>query len=377
MNIFDSIFYIKLGIIMKILNLIEKIPDPREINRIQHPLPSILFITLCAALCKAESWHDVQLYGECKYDWLKKYISLPNGIPSQWTFRKVFTLLPPKVLETLLIEHASSIVKEKEDQIAVDGKALKGTKDKNSKILQSVSAWSTKNDVVLAETAVDKKSNEITAIPELIKLLELNGCTVTIDAMGCQKAIVKQIIDNDADYVLGLKKNHPKLYKSVSEYMQSNAINKDHCLSDGFDHSHGRLTRRRYFSIDSSNVLETNDWESLNSLIAVETITSSANKNVTAEWRYYISSHNYNNGKIPEYVRGHWGIENKLHWVLDVNLGEDADKKIERNSAKAFGVLKRIALNIVRTKDSGSKGSLRGKLKKAGWDNEYLIKLLK
>jgi len=198
---------------MKILEKLDNIIDPRDEAKIDYPLSSIIFITLCAVLCKAESWKDVVLFGESKEEWLKNYIDLANGIPSEWTFRRIFILLPPNILEKLLTEHASDIVANKEDQIAIDGKALRGSRGNGFKALQSVSAWSINNSLVLGERSVEEKSNEITAIPELIKLLELNGCTITIDAMGCQKSIVKDIINNDAEYVLGLKKNHPKLYK--------------------------------------------------------------------------------------------------------------------------------------------------------------------
>jgi len=280
-------------------------------------------------------------------------------------------------LENLLTEHASEIVELSEDQIAIDGKALRGSKGNGFKALQSVSAWSVKNSVILGERSVEEKSNEITAIPLLINLLDIKGCTVTIDAMGCQKEIVKDIIRKEGEYVLGLKKNHPKLYDTVSKHMQQNAIIPECCLGDDFEYTHGRMTRRRYFSCPSFEIDNVPDeWTGLNSIIAVECINKTKNGDVTAEWRYYISSHDANNKKLPEYVRNHWSIENSLHWVLDVNMREDADKKAERNSAKAFGILKRIALNIVRTKDT-SKVSLKGKLKKAGWSNQYLLSLLK
>ncbi len=272
--------------------------------------------------------------------------------------------------------HAAAILDKDEDHIAIDGKALRGSKRDGFKTLQSVSAWSINNSLVLGEKTVEEKSNEITAIPELIKVLNLNGCTVTIDAMGCQKKIVKDIISQGADYVLGLKKNHPKMHKAVSTYMQSNVIKPECCLDDSIERTHGRWTRRRYFSCDSNEIPEISEWSGLNSIIAVECISQIKDSDVTAEWRYYISSHYCDNEKLPAYIRNHWEIENKLHWVLDVNMGEDADRKSERNSAKAFAVLKRVALNIVRTKDK-TKGSLKGKLKKAGWSNKYLLSLLK
>jgi predicted transposase YbfD/YdcC len=359
------------------LELLEELNDPRDQKKVLYSLSSIIFITLCAVLCGAESWSDVADFGEAKQDWLSGYVDLSNGIPSAWTFRRIFIILAPENLEWLLRTHALNIVSGKtEDQIAIDGKALRGSAGKGLRALQSVSAWSHENGVVLAETAVEKKSNEITAIPELLKILKLNGCTISIDAMGCQRDIVENIIEQKGDYVLGLKKNQPSLYEAVEKHMQEDAINHDHCLKDYFEEAHGRVTRRRYFSCCIKHIKESKKWTGLCAAVAVETITSSPNNPTQAEWRYYITSHDHSNKALPDYIRNHWGIENKLHWVLDVNLGEDADRKIERNSAKAFASLKRIALNIVRTKDAKSKRSLRRKFKCAGWDNNYLLNLL-
>ena len=368
--------------IEEFIEFLSDVPDFRDEKKIAYPLINIIFITFCAALCRAESWCDVHDFGEAKKEWLSKYIDLSSGIPSEWTFRRVFILLAPEHLEQLMITLASWLVNgKKEDQIAIDGKTLRGSVNKDHRGVHSVSAWSVDNEIVLAELATSEKSNEITAIPALLKLLKLAGCTISIDAMGCQKDIVKEIIQKKGHYVVGLKENQPKLYKKIEEIMQGEAINAKHCLQDFFEDGHGRTTRRRYFAYDISSIDETKKWLGLKTAVALETITTRTEKPTQAEWRYYITSHKPNNKQLPDYIRHHWGIENKLHWVLDVNLGEDADKKIERNSAKAFAVLKRIALNIVRTKDnsdklSGKKRSLRGKLKRAGWDNNYLLSLL-
>lgn len=370
---------------MKIEEFIEflsDVPDFRDEKKIAHPLINIIFITFCAVLCRAESWFDVYDFGEAKKEWLSQYIDLSNGIPSEWTFRRVFILLAPEHLEKLMISLASWLVNgKKEDQIAIDGKTLKGSMNEEHRAVHSVSAWSVDNELVLAELATSEKSNEITVIPEVLKLLKLAGTTVSIDAMGCQKNIVEEIIQKKGHYVIGLKENQPKLLKKVKEVMQEKAINAKSCLQDCFEDGHGRTTRRRCFAYDISDLEETKKWFGLRTAMAIETITKRSKKPIQAEWRYYITSHKDTEKKLPGYIRNHWGIENKLHWVLDVNLGEDADKKMERNSAKAFAVLKRIALNIVRAKTDGSqtkgkKRSLRGKLKRAGWDNNYLLSLL-
>jgi len=366
---------------MSFIDLLEKIPDPRESWKVKHNLSTLLFTTLCGVLCGAESWSDIADFCDAKKGWLSQYVDLNNGIPSAWTFRRIFTLLEPELLEWLLRTHAASLVdKENQRHIAIDGKSLRGSKRHNLKCLHSVSAMCHEHGLVLAEMGVSQKSNEITAIPLLLDLLNLNGNTVTIDAASCQHAIAQKIIEKRGDYVLALKKNHPKLFNNVQTYCKQNIINADHRLKDYFDNSHGRRVRRRYFACGVDHIEGAKNWAGIKSITALETISSQdndLNHNVTAEWRYYISSHSADNLDLPSYIRHHWSIENKLHWVLDVNLKEDSDQKAERRSAKAFAVLKRIALNIFRIKDSNSKRSLRRRFKCAGWDNNYLLNLLK
>lgn len=232
---------------------------------------------------------------------------------------------------------------------------------------------------MLGEKQADGKSNEIATIPLLLESLELKGNTVTIDAAGCQKTIAELIIKKKGDYVLGLKPNHPKLYRTLEEHVQNVGYSNRYCLFDTFDDGHGRSTRRRYFGYDIRGLAEVKDWVSAKTVIAVETISSKNNdpaRTVTADWRYYISSHDCTNKKLPDYIRNHWGIENKLHWVLDVHLKEDADQKAERKSARSFSLLKRIALNIVRIKDTTPKRSLRRKLKHSAWNDDYLLSML-
>jgi predicted transposase YbfD/YdcC len=366
---------------MKILEMIDDISDPRMEGKVQHKLSTIIFVALCGVLCGCESWGDIRDYCRVKRDWLSQYVSLANGVPSSDTFRRVFTLLDPDNVEYLLRTHASEIVGngKASDQIAVDGKALRGSKKLDLQCLHSVSAWCRENGVVLGERQTDSKSNEITAIPLLLESLDLKGNTVTIDAAGCQKSIAKLIVDKKGDYVLGLKLNHPKLYEAVQDHIKKEGENNENRLFDAFDHSHGRTIRRRYFGYNISKLPETKDWSSAKTVIAVETISSKdndPNHNVSVEWRYYLSSHECNNKRLPNYIRNHWGIENKLHWVLDVHLKEDDDKKAERKSARSFSLLKRIALNIVRTKDITPKRSLRRKLKHSAWDNDYLLSML-
>ncbi len=363
---------------MNLLELLINIPDPRASWKVKHSLSTLLFVTFCGVLCGIQCWSDLPDFCRAKYEWLSYYVSFEGGVPSAWTFRRIFTLLEPLLLEELLIAHGAGIIDRKTNkQIAIDGKSLRGSRRHNLECLHSISAVCHETGLVLAEMAVEKKSNEITAIPLLLDVLALKGNTVTIDAAGCQQAIADIIVNKKANYVLALKKNHPKFYERVSLYCHEKIIKTSHCLKDYFDDSRGRCVRRRYFSGDIRHIEGAEKWAGLKSVVALETIRSFDNQEkTTSDWKYYLSSHEATNVDLPDMIRNHWSIENKLHWVLDVHLGEDNDRKSERRSAKAFAVLKRIALNVVRTKDNDPKRSLRRRFKMAGWDNDYLLKLL-
>lgn len=366
---------------MQILAMIDDISDPRMEGKVHHPLSTIIFVALCGILCGCESWSDIRDYCRVKREWLSQYVSLASGIPSSDTFRRVFTLLDPDNIEYILRTHASELVNKgiASDQIAVDGKALRGSRKLDLQCLYSVSAWCHENSLVLGEIQTDSKSNEIMAIPLLLESLELKRNTVTIDAAGCQKSITKLIVEKKGNYVLGLKLNHPKLYRAVEGYTKKVGEHDQNRLFDAFDRGHGRTVRRRYFGYDVSKLDEVKDFADAKTVIAVETISSKNNdldRKVTAEWRYYLSNHNCRNKNLANYIRNHWGIENKLHWILDVHLKEDNDRKAERKSARSFSLLKRIALNIVRTKDNTPKRSLRRKLKHSAWDDNYLLAML-
>lgn len=366
---------------MKILTMIEEITDPRMLGKVQHNLGAIIFVTLCGILSGCEDWNDIQDYCKVKKDWIARYVCLKNGIPSSYTFRRVFTLLNPNNVENLLRTHAAEIVSKNKasDQIAIDGKALRGSKTLNTQCLHSISAWCHENGLVLGEEQIASKSNEITAIPLLLESLELKGNTITIDAAGCQKSIVAKIINKKGNYVLGLKGNHPKLYEAVKNHITQERESDLNRLHDSFDDSHGRCVRRRYFGYDVTKLAEVSEWSEAKTVVAVETISSKdndPNRTVSAEWRYFLSNHQCSEKRLPSYIRNHWGIENKLHWILDVHMKEDNSQKAERKSARSFALLKRIALNIVRTKDTTPKRSLRRKLKHSAWDDNYLLNIL-
>jgi predicted transposase YbfD/YdcC len=259
-------------IVMKLLELIEEIPDPRMENKVVHKLSTILFVALCGILSGCESWFDICDYCEAKKEWLSRYVDLSGGSPSGWTFRRVLTLLDPNSIERLLREHAAWLINKSSkvtEQIAVDGKMLLGSGSKDFRCLQSVSAWCCENGLVLAEEQVEAKSNEITAIPLLLESLDLKGNTVTIDAVACQKSISELISEKSGQYVFGLKNNQPKLYKAAVNHVEAIRTSKDNLLYDDFDKSHGRLVRRRYFSYDIGSLPEVDGFASAKTVVAV------------------------------------------------------------------------------------------------------------
>lgn len=364
---------------LSLLEYMADMPDPRQDYKIIHPLPTLLFTTLCAVLCDSRSWLDVHDFCETKKSWLEQYVDLSKGVPSPWTFRRLFIILDPAVIENFLLYSTQCLKGERpSDQIAIDGKSLRGSKRYGLSCLQSMSAWCYENGLVLAEKDIGADSHEITAIPLLLEALQLKGTTVSIDAAGCQTAIADTVVAKGANYVLALKKNQRKTFDALTTYFHDNK-QRDQLIEDHFDDQHGRSVRRRYFTCDVSELALTKDWKNLKSVIAVETIAGShivGRKPITTSWRYYLSSHPAAHPQLHHYVRHHWSIENKLHWMLDVQMGEDSDTKAERRSAKAFATIRRIALNIIRTKNTNKKRSLRRVMKCAGWDHDYLLKLL-
>ena len=362
-----------------------EIKDPRIDRKKLHQLIDIITITLCAVIAGAETWSDIELFGQCKYDWFKSFLELPNGIPSHDTFNRVFTRLDPKQLEKCFEDWVKSIKNLlSSEQIAIDGKTLRHSYDNNSeqKPIIMVSAWARESGLVLAQRKVDKKSNEITAVPELLKALELSGAIVTLDAMGCQTKIVNQIINQKADYLITLKKNQGGLYKRVDELFQlalsQDKINSESSNYSVFESGHGRTENRNYHVLNnvSEIVDEKQKWSNLNSVVRVEYLRQLKNGKTKLETRYFITSLSQSAEKLADYIRGHWSVENQLHWVLDVNFNEDDSRIKKDNAPENLAVIRHIALNILK-KDKNSKYSFKGKRNKAGWDDDYLLHLLK
>ncbi|NJO97721.1 MAG: ISAs1 family transposase [Pleurocapsa sp. CRU_1_2] len=368
-----------------ILEHFSAIKDPRLERTKLHQLIDIITITICAVISGAESWDDIEDFGHCKHDWLKSFLALPNGIPSHDTFNRVFARLDPQELEKCFSDWIKSInTLLPGEQIAIDGKTLRHSSDKNTKqkAIIMVSAFAKESELVLAQRKVSKKSNEITAVPEILKVLELSGAIVTLDAMGCQTKIVNQIANQKADYLITLKKNQPGLYERV-ENLFNLALSEDKngYLSSKYtrcESSHGRTEQRQYHVLNDIRELvdSTKKWSNFNSAIRVEYSRQLKNGKIKLENRYFITSLSQDAQQLAEYIRGHWSIENKLHWVLDVDFHEDNSRIRKDNAPENLAVIRHIALNIIK-QDKNIKGSIKGKRKCAGWDNNYLLKLLK
>jgi predicted transposase YbfD/YdcC len=359
-----------------------EIEDPRIERTRAHDLLDILVLAVLAVIGGAEGWEDIEDFGTSKFGWLRQFSKFRNGIPSHDTISRVFRMLKPGVFQTAFTEWVDGLDLGVEGHIAIDGKSLRRSHDHSSfkKMLHSVSAWSVTNSVTLGQQAVDEKSNEITAIPELLKSLQLKGAIVTIDAMGCQKNIAAQIVDGEGDYVLALKDNHPQLCNAVEEFFKA-AHESDFKESPvrahtTTDKAHGREETRHYYqaSIPESLRHVFKDWAKANTIGQAVNIVVRDGKE-TSEVRYFVSSLNVGVKKFGKAVRGHWAIENSLHWVLDMTFNEDQSRIRKDHGAENFALLRRFALSIIKL--DNSKGSVRKKRKRAAWNEDYFLNLLK
>jgi predicted transposase YbfD/YdcC len=351
--------------------------DPRVERCKVHLLEDIIFIAICAVICGAETWEEIEDFGKSKRDWFKTFLKLPHGIPSHDTFNRLFAALDPVEFEEHFLSWTRSVAHLVQGEvISIDGKSLRGSRtgDKKS-MVHLVSAWANANHVVLGQRKVNEKSNEITAIPELLEVLALKGCTVTIDAMGCQREIASAIINKGADYILALKGNQGNLLEQVEDsfrFIQPTDVSVQENLG------HGRIEKRTCSVIKDLSLMEGSDrWDSLKSLVRIESErTNKTTLQTEKETRFFIASLPPNAQHINGCVRTHWGIENSLHWVLDVAFHEDDSRKRAGHAAQNFSLLNRIALNLLKN-EKLSKRSVKGKRLKAGWNTQYLTSILK
>jgi predicted transposase YbfD/YdcC len=368
---------------------LREVPDPRrQCKNLRHPLVDVLALGFCATLCGCEDFVEIEIFARSKEDFFRRFLELPNGIPSHDTFRRVFQAVCPQALQRCLIQWLQGLRQAAQpaaddEVVAIDGKTLRRTFDRARGLgaLHLVSAWASANGLALGQVAVDAKSNEVTAIPQLIELLDLKGCVVTIDAAGCQKDIAAQIVAKEADYVLALKENHPTLHAQVADYFlgQLEAERRDRgvrCHSQT-ERGHGRTeTRDTFVAPAPEAVVAGGAWVGLVSVVMViRHCMDHATGANTSEVRYFLSSLPAKVRRLARAVRLHWGIENGLHWVLDVAFHEDRMRQRERHGVENLALLNRLAVSLLR-QDQTVKAGVKCKRKKAGWDDNYLLHVL-
>lgn len=361
-----------------------RIPDPRVKRTLRHELMDILVIALCAVIGGADDWVSVVQFGKAKIDWFSTFLKLPNGIASHDTFGRVFQILDSKVLEQVCIEWLQSIAGQVEGVVAIDGKSLCGSRNGKQSPLHIVSAWACQNSMLLGQVQTDKKSNEITAIPKLLKLLSIKGCIVTIDAMGCQKAITQAIIDSEADYVLTLKSNHPYLHRQVASWFKKNHETDfaqqtySYSMENAQTNNHGRIESREHWLMEVPEYLRraTKHWTKLQT-IAIVRRTRQVGEKSSEETHYYISSLPLSAGakSVAQAIRSHWAVENSLHWSLDVAFREDACQVRKDEGPANLACLRRLALTQLK-RETSLKVGIKNKRCRAGWDSAYMAKVL-
>jgi len=374
------------GSVRSLAKHFEGLQDPRTGNARQHIFLEIVIIAICAVICGADGWSDVELFGRNKKEWLKTFLELPKGIPSHDTFGRVFAKIKPDEFQKRFIEWVQAIEKLTAGQvIAVDGKQLRGSHDPEAgkEAIYMISAWATQNQLVLGQAKVAEKSNEIKAIPELLRLLEITGCIVTIDAIGTQTEIAETIVAGGGDYLLAVKANQGHLFEDIqylfavdvaqgfeyAQYSYAKTVNK----------GHGRMETRECWATEKieylSLIRQHQHWKGLKSIVRIVS-QRQIGENLEVKTRYFISSLPADAKAILKTKRSHWKIENQLHWVLDIAFREDHSRVRKDHAAENLAVLRHMALNLLKNEKT-AKGGIHAKRLQAGWNHDYLLTLLK
>ena len=361
----------------------DDLDDPRRGTNIMHSLTDLLAIAICAVICGAESWSEVAYFGRCKEPWFRTFLRLPHGIASHDTFGRVFGLIDPEQFERCFMTWTAGLAEDRDHLVAIDGKTLRKSFDTASEraAIHMISAWCETNHTVLGQLAVEAKTNEITAIPKLLAMLDLHRTTVTIDAIGCQREIAATIIAGEGDYILQVKDNQPTLRENL-ELLFAEAMRKDchgvpHDVAVETNKGHGRIeTRRCWTSWHVTGLAGAEgDWAGLQSVACVER-ERRIGEETSRERHYFISSLPGRKAEMMmKTIRSHWGVENRLHWCLDVQMNEDACRIRQGHAAENFSRLRRMALNQLK-KDKTVKLGLKGKSKVCSWDHDTLLRIL-
>jgi len=366
-----------------LLRLFRDMPDRRVIGKVSHQLHDILVITVCAVICGLEHWTQIEDFAKANEQWFRSFLNLPNGIPSHDTFGKVFAFIDPDEFERRIQKWIHALVGSDTQgkHIAIDGKTLRKSFDtaSNKVAIHMINAYVHENHAVFGQLKVDDKTNEITAIPQLLDMLQLKDATVTLDAMGCQRAIAARIVQRQGHYVFSLKGNQSTLHEDVQTFMDdliSNDSTGQYDYYETVEKSHGRIEIRKCWSCwDIDWLTQRHDWAGLSSMAAVE-CTRTLNGKTSTERRYFISSHSGQQAqKIATVIRNHWRVENELHWTLDVSFNEDQCRVRIENAAENLSRIRRISLILLKN-DTTCKLGIKSKRAKAGYDKNYLLTLL-
>ena len=368
-----------------ILDCFATLEDPRIERTKRHKLLDIVAIAICATICGAGSWVHVEMFGRSKEEWFRTFLELPGGIPSHDTFGQVFSRLDPEQFQSCFMGWTQEVAQLAQGEVvAIDGKTVRRSHDRNSgkQAIHLVSAWASANTMTLGQVKTREKSNEITAIPRLLELLALQGCIVTIDAMGCQREIAEQIVEGGAGYVLAVKDNQSQLYDDVRDLFQGaeeyGFEGVPHDYARTLNKGHGRIERRECWVISDSECLDClgtkTQWFGLKAAVKVSARRETA-EGATVHSRYYISSLEAPAGKMLEAVRSHWSIENSLHWTLDVTFREDQCRIRKNYAPPNMATLRQISHNLLK-KETSLKAGIQGKRLQAGWREDYLLKVM-